>query len=222
MSSDPDTNMLSLGCELTSLGLNLNSPNPLYTSLSSIYTPPTAVAPPAAEGAATAGSGAAEPHYTLPACYRVPLHTADTAPEDALARASEDTLFLAFYALPRDRAQEAAAQELHSRGWRFHREIKCWVCRETAPAAAGADGAGAAGELGKPGGEVVVGERGVFVFFDPGQWGRVKKEWVVAADVLEERSWGPWAEGEGDVDRSQGTGETARRDEKNVEEKDDR
>ena len=51
----------------------------------------------------------AEPNYHLPACYNV------TPPAPSAKRAkqwSDETLFFAFYAMPRDQFQDVAAQEL--------------------------------------------------------------------------------------------------------------
>jgi len=51
----------------------------------------------------------AEPNYHLPACYNV------NPPAPSAKRAkqwSDETLFFAFYAMPRDQFQDVAAQEL--------------------------------------------------------------------------------------------------------------
>ncbi|KAI8828232.1 hypothetical protein BJ741DRAFT_513376, partial [Chytriomyces cf. hyalinus JEL632] len=167
LSSDPDTNMLSLGCELTSLGLNLNSPTPLYTTLTSVYNPASLDM----NNGAT-GTNGSNNHFIIPSCYRVNLNSCDISRVDQVTLMSDDALLMAFYAFPRDRVQEAAAQELHSRGWRFHKDIKVWLCKEEQTVSIS---------------EIVHGDRGVFVFFDPANWQRVKKEWVVVGDVLEER-----------------------------------
>ncbi|KAJ3238600.1 hypothetical protein HDU81_007520 [Chytriomyces hyalinus] len=255
LSSDPDTNMLSLGCELTSLGLNLNSPTPLYTTLTSVYSPTSLDM----SNGTTAANGSNN-HFVIPSCYRVNLSSCDISRVDQVTLMSDDALLMAFYAFPRDRVQEAAAQELHSRGWRFHKDIKVWLCKEepasvaisglaatptanmatpttttatTTPTAAAANNArkedqddvksptasidhvrktannGTATQdsddtdshsappqqqqiqqMGPKLQEIVHGDRGVFVFFDPANWQRVKKEWVVVGDVLEERMSG--------------------------------
>ncbi|KAJ3032191.1 UNVERIFIED_CONTAM: hypothetical protein HDU68_000030 [Siphonaria sp. JEL0065] len=174
LSTDPDTNMLSLGCELTSLGLNLNSPTPLFSTLASVYANSNARddAPP-------------DPHFTVPQCYRT------TFVPDAWSTAdvSDDALLYAFYAFPRDRRQEAAAQELHARSWRFHKEIKVWLTKDVPNSINKEDEANSAEKEGvQTSLEFVNGERGIFVFFDPAHWQRVKKEWIVSLDVLEERS----------------------------------
>jgi CCR4-NOT transcription complex subunit 2 len=40
----------------------------------------------------------------------------------------EDTLFYIFYSMPHEEAQLYAAEELASRGWAFHKELKAWLC----------------------------------------------------------------------------------------------
>ncbi|ORY52428.1 hypothetical protein BCR33DRAFT_711749 [Rhizoclosmatium globosum] len=236
--------MLSLGCELTSLGLNLNSPHPLYTTLASVYTANQPDLP-------------LDPHFHTPQCYRLKPSTDNESsslslldPAEQIAASSDDALFYAFYAFPRDRIQEAAAQELYSRGWRFHKDIKVWLTKDTpmpapgltnlsgaslsaspslsesAGVAGAADGSKGTPKVGAGAGaggsekessvspavapsttgasattatsnnnnssntpvEFIAGERGLFVFFDPAHWQRVKKEWVVNLDVLEERN----------------------------------
>ena len=50
-----------------------------------------------------------EPNYHLPSCYNVAPPPPN--PKKA-AQFSDETLFFSFYAMPRDAAQEVAAQEL--------------------------------------------------------------------------------------------------------------
>ena len=40
---------------------------------------------------------------------------------------ADDILFLMFYSSVGDRLQMAAATELYSRGWRFHKEERVWI-----------------------------------------------------------------------------------------------
>jgi len=155
--TDPDVNMLSLGTDLTSLGLNLNDNGPLYATFVSPFS-----------NTPTAG---VEPQFNLPPCYSL-----TTPPPPALTRIpsfSDETLFYIFYAMPREAIQEAAAQELYNRNWRYHKELRLWLTKE-------------------PGSEAIVKgagfERGIYLFFDPSQWARVKKEWVLYYDQLEERA----------------------------------
>jgi CCR4-NOT transcription complex subunit 2 len=46
-----------------------------------------------------------------------------------LKRFDDETLFYIFYALPRDVLQAYSAQELYSREWKYHVELKLWFKR---------------------------------------------------------------------------------------------
>ncbi|TPX71656.1 hypothetical protein CcCBS67573_g06084, partial [Chytriomyces confervae] len=89
LSSDPDTNMLSLGCELTSLGLNLNSPTPLYTTLTSVYNPSSLDM-----SNGTAGTNGSNNHFIIPSCYRVNLNSCDISRVDQVTLMSDDALLM--------------------------------------------------------------------------------------------------------------------------------
>jgi hypothetical protein len=65
-----------------------------------------------------------------------------------LSKFQLETLFYIFYALPKDVLQAYAAQELYSREWKFHVELKLWFKRAS-PA-----------------------EGGQFVYFDINSWER--------------------------------------------------
>jgi CCR4-NOT transcription complex subunit 2 len=46
-----------------------------------------------------------------------------------LSKFQVETLFYIFYALPKDVLQAYAAQELYSREWRYHGDLKLWFKR---------------------------------------------------------------------------------------------
>lgn len=48
-----------------------------------------------------------------------------------LSKFQLETLFYIFYALPKDVLQAYAAQELYTREWRYHGELKLWFKRAT-------------------------------------------------------------------------------------------
>jgi CCR4-NOT transcription complex subunit 2 len=156
--TNQDLSMLSLGCDLTLLGLDINSTDNIYSNFMS----------PFADNPFT-GS---EPSFALSPCYSL---TKPVPPSlSKISKLTEETLFYIFYSMPRDILQEAAAQELYRRGWRFHKEFKLWLTKEnleTEPIVKGPDF-----------------ERGVYVFFDPSSWTRVTKEWILYFDQLEERN----------------------------------
>mmetsp|Transcript_18343 Transcript_18343/g.33259 ORF Transcript_18343/g.33259 Transcript_18343/m.33259 type:complete len:483 (-) Transcript_18343:126-1574(-) len=136
--SDADRNALALGSDLTSLGLNLNSSDQLYSTF----------AGPWSENPTTR-----EPQYQLPMCYYMQPPALKTG---HLSKFALETLFYIFYALPKDVLQAYAAQELYSREWRYHVDLKLWFKR-----AGPNDGVGNNGGAGNQ-----------FLFFDINTWER--------------------------------------------------
>ncbi|KAI8909827.1 hypothetical protein EDD86DRAFT_206330 [Gorgonomyces haynaldii] len=149
-----DLSVLSLGTDLSLLNLNLNSSDPIYSQFMTPFTDNP-----------TLGH---EPSFKLPSSYTL-HHLKPTLTR--LSQCSDETLFYIFYSMPRDVLQEASAQELYQRQWRYHKDFKLWLCKD-------------------PQQETVktpTSERGIFIFFDPSTWQTVKKEWVVHYHQLEER-----------------------------------
>ncbi|CAB4386974.1 unnamed protein product [Rhizophagus irregularis] len=155
--TDPDLSMLALGSDLTTLGLNLNSPDALYATFTSPWAENNQVA------------GLIEPEYHLPSCYNV---QPPPPAQSKIGSFSDETLFYIFYSMPRDILQEAAAQELYNRNWRYHKEHQFWLTKEF-----GTD----------PVAKTQSYERGNYIYFDPESWEKVKKEFVLVYDALEER-----------------------------------
>lgn len=62
----------------------------------------------------------------LPSCYYMQPPALKTG---HLSKFQLETLFYIFYALPKDVLQAYAAQELYSREWRYHGELKLWFKR---------------------------------------------------------------------------------------------
>jgi CCR4-NOT transcription complex subunit 2 len=156
--SNPDLSMLSLGVDLTSLGLDLNSNDNVYSNFMTPFT--------------DTPSQGADPTFPNTASYKMSKQLPDSLSK--FSSFDEETLLYIFYSMPRDRLQEAAAQELYMKRWRFHKEFKLWLTKEnfdTEPLVKGVDF-----------------ERDIYVFFDPSTWTRVKKEWILYFDQIEERS----------------------------------
>lgn len=128
--SDADRNALAVGSDLTSLGLNLNSSENLYSTFASPWSDSPA---------------SREPQYQLPMCYYMQPPALKTG---HLSKFQLETLFYIFYALPKDVLQAYAAQELYSREWKFHVELKLWFKRASPT------------------------EGGQFVYFDINSWER--------------------------------------------------
>jgi CCR4-NOT transcription complex subunit 2 len=110
-------------------------------------------------------------NFKLPECYKV-----QQKPFSALSkitRFSEEILFYMFYNMPQTYFQEAAAQELFNRKWRYHKKYSLWFSKE-------------------PGNEVVIKgdgyEKGVYIIYDPISLKQVKTECTLYYALLEDRS----------------------------------
>lgn len=112
--TDADRNALALGSDLTLLGLNLGSAEHIYNTLTSPWLSTDSSQP------------TKDPHYQLPSCYYMQPPALKTG---HLSKFQLETLFYIFYALPKDVLQAYAAQELYSREWRYHGELKLWFKR---------------------------------------------------------------------------------------------
>lgn len=149
---------LAMGHDLTSLGLDLNSQEPLHPSFATPFAPSTPARP-------------LESDYTLPACYTVanvqPLH-------ERIPSFSEETLFYIFYTRPRDIMQELVADELMGRKWRYHKLERMWVTRdESFPNPV---------EV-----EPRISERGVYIWWDYEGWKRIRREYTLRYEDLDDR-----------------------------------
>lgn len=76
----------------------------------------------------------------------------------------DETLFYIFYSRPRDTIQEYAARELVTRNWRYHRDLQVWLTKDS----------NVDPQIISP--DV---ERGVYIFFDPHNWEKIRKEFVL-------------------------------------------
>ncbi|KAG1544569.1 hypothetical protein G6F49_011049 [Rhizopus delemar] len=165
--TDPDRSMLALGSDLTTLGLDLNTADSIYSTFISPWS-----------DTQTLPGLNIEPGYSLPACYR---QVRATPPAHQRMRTfSDEILFYIFYCMPKDIAQEAAAQELYARHWRYHKELGLWLTKETDENGRPVQSFRRTSSNGL--------DRGVFVFFDPTSWQKVKREWTLSWDALEERN----------------------------------
>lgn len=163
-SADLDTSLLSVGTDLGTMGLDMQAPG-LY---STFITP----------WADSSAAHTVEPDFHLPACYNV----APPPPGPGKAAAfSDETLFFMFYSSPRDALQEIAAQELWNRNWRYHKEMRLWITKETGtPSSAKIPG----------------GEQGTYSYWDPENWEKSRKEMTVLYSDLEEKSTPVFAPGQ--------------------------
>lgn len=132
---------LIMGQDLGNLGLDFDSTEPLHTTFSTPFADPS--------------SRPAVPEFRLPESYSVnnvpPLHT-------RIGNFTDETLFAIFYQYTRDVMQEVAANELYTRDWRWHKELRQWMMKDAGMA--------------PPMRISERSERGVYVFFDAVNWRR--------------------------------------------------
>ncbi|KZT37338.1 hypothetical protein SISSUDRAFT_1034149 [Sistotremastrum suecicum HHB10207 ss-3] len=168
-SSDPETALISIGSDLGTMGLDMQQPgydlesshSSLQRNLYSSFITPWSD---------SSAAHSVEPDFHLPACYSV-----QPAPigSSKAAAFSDETLFFMFYSHPRDVAQEVAAQELWNRNWRFHKELRVWITKETGTS---------------PSTKHNGSEHGTFTLWDPDNWEKTRKHMHVAYSDLEEKT----------------------------------
>ncbi|KAL5482331.1 CDC36 [Sanghuangporus weigelae] len=157
--ADADQNLLSIGTDLGTMGLDMQHQGSLFSTFITPWSDSSA-------------AHTVEPDFHVPPCYNV------NAPPPGPAKAqafSEETLFYMFYAHPRDALQEVAAQELFQRNWRFNKELRLWLTKET----------------GRPRNSKTIdngaGEQGMFTYWDPDMWEKSAKEFTVMYADLENK-----------------------------------
>lgn len=106
-----------------------------------------------------------EPYFNLPECILKQNITPQPEPCGSKIQSFQDeTLFYIFYSRPRDTIQEYAARELVTRNWRYHRDLQVWLTKDS----------NVDPQIISP--DV---ERGVYIFFDPHNWEKIRKEFVL-------------------------------------------
>ncbi|KAH8592930.1 hypothetical protein B0O99DRAFT_224611 [Bisporella sp. PMI_857] len=159
MSNYPSYAALVVGRDVSNMGFDLNSSEPLTTMQYSLFD-----------------SDPARPvvsKYELPECYTV--HNV-AALENKISNFNEEALMFMFYSNPGDIQQAMAAQELHSRNWRYHKKLQLWLTKDDmmVPQPLGSGS-----------------ERGYYLFFDIHHWERSRREFTLVYDELESLPNGP-------------------------------
>ncbi|KAJ5484016.1 hypothetical protein N7539_005812 [Penicillium diatomitis] len=157
-SESADVASLAVGQDLMTLGLDLNQPEPLHTSFASPFVSSMSAVP-------------LEQDFALPACYNV----ANIQPlSSRIPGFSDETLFYIFYSMPRDIMQELVAEELMGRKWRYHKLERCWLTRdESYPGPVDV--------------ERGVSERGVYLLWDHTSWKKIRREFILRYEDLDNR-----------------------------------
>merc|ERR1719351_138879 len=156
--TDPNLVSLALGADLTTLGLNLNSEVNLYPT----FGGPWAETPCRPQ----------DIDFHVPHEYLTNQTIREKLAPVKLNRYKDDVLFYMFYTNVGDVLQLAAAAELYTRDWRYHRDDRVWITR--APGMVPSERASTY-------------ERGTYYFFDVQNWRKVSKEFHLDYDKLEDR-----------------------------------
>ncbi|KAF8964330.1 hypothetical protein BDZ97DRAFT_1660429 [Flammula alnicola] len=179
--TEVDHGLSTIGTDLGTMGLDMGYPGNLYS---------TFITPWADQSAART----VEPDFHLPACY-LSVQAPPPGPAKA-AMFSDETLFFMFYSSPRDALQEVAAQELWNRNWRYHKDLRLWITKES----------GTSPSQKVQGG---VGEQGQYTYWDPENWVKERKEMTVLYADLEEKSVPAFVPGAGLVLQPTGQPQTS-------------
>ncbi|KAF8863231.1 NOT2 family protein-like protein [Acephala macrosclerotiorum] len=153
MRNYPDYAALVTGADLSALGFDLASTEPFSNQIFSLFDnePPRP----------------AVPRFTLPECYTV----GNVATlESKMSNFNDEALIFMFYSNPGDMQQVMAAQELHSRNWRYHKKLQLWLTKDDLM-------------VPQPLGNGT--ERGYYIFFDIKQWHRERREFTLIYEDLE-------------------------------------
>lgn len=145
-----DQNTVALGTDLNFLGLDLSSRTD-GVKLSKTFASPWI----------ETSRSEVEPQFKTPEEF----HISDVSKlEEKLTLFTDETLFYIFYTRPRDVLQELSARESMNRNWRFHKGLSLWLTKDQSV---------------EPIQQDAQSERGVYIFFDPHNWERVKKEFIL-------------------------------------------
>lgn len=145
-----DKNSFALGTDLSILGLDITS-RTNDVKISKTFASPWI----------ETSRSEVEPFFVTPSYLKF-----ENLPpaSQKLALFSDETLFYLFYTKAKDILQQQAAQELTQRNWRYHKDLQVWLTKEPTV---------------EPVQISPSSERGVYVFFDPATWEKVKKEFVL-------------------------------------------
>lgn len=145
-----DLNTVALGTDVNFLGLDLSTETD-GVKLSKTFASPWV----------ETSRSEVEPQFTTPAEFKI-----DGVPgvEEKLGLFTDETLFYIFYTRPRDTLQELSARELMNRNWRYHKDLTVWLTKDQSV---------------EPIQQGPQSERGIYIFFDPHNWEKVRKEFIL-------------------------------------------
>lgn len=141
----------AIGQDVNLLGLDLSSDSQILVNMASPW--------------AETSRSDVEPAFSIPESIRAEnVHPPPEPCDLKILSFSDETLFYIFYMKPRDTLQEYAARELVARNWRYHKDIQVWLTKDSnvEPVLISQDV-----------------EKGVYIFFDPHNWEKIKKEFLL-------------------------------------------
>lgn len=141
----------AIGQDISKTGLDLSKGSEILKNLASPW--------------AETSRSEVEPYFTLPREIRPENIIPPPEPcDNKIQSFTDETLFYIFYMRPRDTLQEYAARELVARNWRYHKDIQVWLTKDSnvEPVLISQDV-----------------EKGVYIFFDPHNWEKIRKEFVL-------------------------------------------
>ncbi|UYV68551.1 CNOT2 [Cordylochernes scorpioides] len=156
--TEPNLVSLALGNDLTTLGLNLNTPESLFPTFGGPWSDQPC--------------RPQDIDYYVPIEYLVNHNIKEKLATVKFNRYGDDLLFFIFYMYSGDILQLAAANELYSREWRYHKDERVWITRLPGMV---------------PTEKTSTYERGTYYFFDAINWRKVAKEFHLDYERLDDR-----------------------------------
>ncbi|ODQ58624.1 hypothetical protein WICANDRAFT_84400 [Wickerhamomyces anomalus NRRL Y-366-8] len=147
---NPDQNTVAIGSDLNILGLDMSEKS-IDVKLSKTFPSPWI----------ETSRSEVEPQFTVPEYFKV---DSLSKVEDKLTLFTDETLFYIFYTRTKDVLQELSARELMNRNWRYHKELQVWLTKDSNT---------------EPIQQSPQSERGLYIFFDPHNWEKVRKEFIL-------------------------------------------
>lgn len=150
-----DATTFAIGQDLSKFGLDITGETEILKNLLSPWS--------------ETSRSEVEPYFSIPKLIQN-INPPPGPCDNRIQQFADETLFYIFYTKPRDALQEYAARELVARNWRYHKDIQVWLTKDSnvEPTLIGPDV-----------------ERGVYIFFDPHNWEKIRKEFVLHYSLVQ-------------------------------------
>lgn len=148
-----DQTTVAIGTDLNLLGLNM-SEDFVNVKLSKTFASPWV----------ETSRSEVEPTFNRKTFNKIEIDDSINAFQEKLSLFTDETLFFIFYTKTRDILQEFSSRELMSRNWRYHKELQVWLTKDSSV---------------EPIQISNNSEKGLYIFFDPHSWEKIKKEFIL-------------------------------------------